>query len=107
MSGRSERPESCLDVHETGDDRSLGVVCRQRIAEPLAGDAEPLGPTDAVLDADPEAAERPVVLFLLAGQFAAFRPLVGEVEVGVLLVIALVRAVDVARLALSIRSRAE
>jgi hypothetical protein len=33
----------------------------QRIAEPVTGNAEPLGPADAMLDRHPETAERPVV----------------------------------------------
>ena len=68
----------------------------ERIREALAGDAEPLGPSDAMLDADPEAAERPIVLLLLAGQFAAFRLLVRKLEIAVFLVVALIRAVDIA-----------
>ena len=61
----------------------------QRIAEPVAGDAEPLGPADLMLDADPKAAERPVVFLLLTAQFAALRLLVGKFEIAVLLVVAL------------------
>ena len=68
----------------------------QRIAEALARDAEPLGSADAMLDAHPESAERPVVLLLLAGQFATFWLFVGELEIGVLPVVALIGAVDIA-----------
>jgi len=60
------------------------VVGSERITEPVTEDAEPLGAADAMLDTDAEAAERPVVLLLLYGQCAAFRLLVGELQVGVL-----------------------
>ena len=66
------------------------------IAKSIGDDAEPLGPADAMLDRDTEAAETPVVFLLLVGQFAALWLLVWDVQIGVLLVIALICAVGVA-----------
>src|SRR3712207_9221129 len=67
-----------------------------RVAVSIAQDAEALGPADPVLDRDPEAAEAAVVVRLLGGQFAPLGLLVGDVEIGMVLVVALVGAVGVA-----------
>src|SRR4029450_8894560 len=66
------------------------------VAVSIAQDAEALGPADPVLDRDPEAAEATVVVLLLGGQFASLGLLVGDVEIGMVLVVALGGAVGVA-----------
>src|SRR3712207_507211 len=67
-----------------------------RVAVSVGQDAEALSPADPVLGRDPEAAEAAVVVLLVGGQFATLGLRVGDVEVGVVLVVALVGAVGVA-----------
>ena len=66
------------------------------VAVSIGRDAEALGPADPVLDRGPEAAEAAVVVLLIGGRFATLGLLVGDVEVRVFLVVALVGAVGVA-----------
>jgi hypothetical protein len=60
-----------------------------RVAVAIGEDAEAFGAADAVLDGDPEAGEAAVVVLLLVGEGAALGLPVGDVEVRVILVVAL------------------
>lgn len=67
-----------------------------RVAVAIGEDAEPLGAADAMLDGDAEAGEAAVIVLFVVAELAALWLLVGDVEVRVVLVVALVGAVGMA-----------
>ena len=65
------------------------------IAITIGHNTKPLGPADPVLHPDTKATEAAVVILFLIGQFPLLRLLVGEVDIRMLLVVALIRAVAI------------
>jgi glyoxylase-like metal-dependent hydrolase (beta-lactamase superfamily II) len=91
----SDQAEPRFDVDQSGDDGGFGGMGVARVTEALGHDAEPLGPADAVLDGDAEAAQAAVVVLLVGAQIASSALLVGKLHRRVLPLVALVGAVGV------------